>query len=297
MKAFLKDVWYWTCRGPFSLLPDKAFIRLASWVTYKRLNFRWYRFNLTNPCTFNEKLNYLKLKQPHPLSYMVADKVAVRHYVAKKAGKELLIPVVGVYEKVEDIPFNTLPDQFVLKVNHGSGWNIICTNKSVLDIEDASKKLSKWLHRNAWYLSREKQYKEIPPKIICESLIGENIHDYKFFCSHGNPFAIQVDIDRFGDHQRVIYDITWQKMDIGINYPQPESDIPAPDKLYDMVQIVKKLSQDFGFCRVDLYEVNNRVYFGEITLYPGGGFEPFHTYEQDLQFGQYVQVDDLDKPL
>lgn len=288
MRAYLKDAWYWLCRGPLSFLPDQYFIWLVSWVTYKRLHAKWYHFNLTNPITFNEKLNYLKLGETNALASVVADKVAVRDYAAEKVGDKFLVPMIGVYQDSDEIPFYDLPNQFVLKVNHGSGWNIICTDKSKLDTVIAKKKLRKWLNRNAWYLSRESQYKEIPPKIICEALIGENINDYKFFCSRGEPVAIQVDIDRFKKHKRAIFDTEWKLMDIGINYPIPEKDIAPPTMLSEMLDVARKLSVDFIFCRIDLYEVNGKIYFGEITLCPGGGFEPFHAYEQDLQFGRYI---------
>lgn len=290
MKEWFKDLWYWVCKNILILLSDKRFIWFASWITYNRLGFKWYRFNISNPSTFNEKLNFLKINRQSPLAMTVADKVAVRTYVKEKVGEEILIPLFGVYTQVKDVNFESLPQQFALKVNHGSGWNIICTDKSELNENDIKKDLRKWMSRNAWYLSRERQYKEIKSKIICEELLGENILDYKFFCANGEPFAIQVDTDRFGNHQRAIYDCEWQLLSLGINYACPEKKIPEPKHLDLMLRISESLAGDFEFCRIDLYEVDFKIYFGEITLCPGGGFEPFHSYQQDLEFGKHLDI-------
>ena len=285
-----KEVWYFLCKNLLVLIPDIYFFRIVSFIHCKRLGYKWYSFNIRNPQTFNEKLNYLKLYSRNKLAPLVADKVAVRDFVCKLIGEEYLIPLIGVYSNACEIMYNDLPDKFVLKTNHGSGWNLICDDKNELNWDGEVRKLNGWLKKNAYYLSREWQYKHINPKLICEELLDYNIEDYKLFCSKGEPIYIQVDSERMTKHERTIFDVRWDETDIQISYPKIRKKLKRPSKLDEMLSLARKLSESFLFCRVDFYLHKERVYFGEITIHPGGGVEPFLTFNQDVEFGDMINI-------
>lgn len=286
----IRDVWYWLCENVLVVMPTKTFYRLLSFVQCLRLGGHWYWFDLKNPQTFNEKINYLKLFERNPLSPIVADKLTVRDYVKDTVGEEYLIPIIGIYSSADEINFKELPKKFVLKTNHGSGWNLICHDKNQLSWEIELKKVKSWLKKNAYYLSREWQYKYTKPQLIHEELLEYEIDDYKFFCDMGEPRYIQVDSDRFSNHQRTVFDTSWDEVDMYFMYPRIESEVPKPSKLNEMLLLAKKLSKPFIFCRVDLYEYKGKVFFGEITLHPGGGSEPFREYKYDLLMGGVIDV-------
>ncbi|MCA0382817.1 MAG: hypothetical protein LCH58_11685 [Bacteroidetes bacterium] len=293
MKDFLRHIYYLLCRYVFILLPDKHFHILTTYLTFKRFNAPFYDMNLEQPLSFNEKLNYLKMHHQNPLGTLVADKVAVREYVKEKIGEQYLIPVLGVYNTAAEIPFEQLPEKFVLKTNHGSGWNVVCTNKQTLDIALTRKKFNRWLGYNAFYLSREYQYKNIPPAILCESFLRFNIEDYKFFCFNGEPAFVQIDIGRFTNHERAYYDTNWQKLDFSICYAIAKEEVPKPAQLNEMLEVVRKLSKDFLFARVDLYLHDDRIFFGEITMFPEGGHGPFLNNADDYKVGELLQLPSL----
>ncbi|MDX1940148.1 MAG: ATP-grasp fold amidoligase family protein [Saprospiraceae bacterium] len=246
--------------------------------------------DLENPKSFNEKINYLKLHTRYDLASIVADKYRVREYVKGKIGETYLIPLIGIYKKAEDIAFHELPNQFALKTNHGSGWNVICREKSNLNIKRVVKKLNTWLNFNAYYLSREYQYKDIKALILCEELLRYNIEDYKFFCFEGEPKFIQVDVGRFTYHERAYYDLDWNLLPFSICYPITGKDLLRPEKLEEMISISKKLACDFFFSRIDLYLHNDKIFFGEITLFPEGGSGPFIKKDQDFMVGEYLEL-------
>ncbi len=255
-----------------------------------RLGFKFSFLNLANPQTFNEKLNYFKSLPLNEKHTMLADKVLVRDYINKTIGEEYLVPALGVYSTAEEINWDELPASFILKTNHGSGWNLICRDKLTFDKERAIKLFKRWLKYNAYYLSREKQYKNIKPLILCEQLLEYEIYDFKFFCFKGKPIFVQIDIDRFSNHKRIFFDMQWQKLPFSIRYEISDKTIDAPDQLEEMIAVATKLSSDLDFCRVDLYIHHNQVYFGEITLIPGGGNEPFNPQEFDKEIGKYFKI-------
>lgn len=289
MKNFLFLTWYYACRYIFILIPDKIFFQFTSWVTHVRLGFKFRFLNLYKPQTFNEKLNYFKLMPLNSFHTMLADKVLVREYIANRIGEDYLVPAFGVYASPSQIIYEKLPDSFILKTNHGSGWNMICRNQSTFDKEKATKLFNRWLSFNAYYLSREKQYKNIKPLILCEQLLEYDIYDYKFFCFEGEPKFVQVDIDRFTNHKRAFFDMNWKQLPFSIRYEISEKKVLPPDQLAEMIEVAKILSSDINFCRIDLYIHHNKVYFGEITLIPGGGNEPFNPQEYDQEVGKYIQ--------
>jgi hypothetical protein len=290
MKDYVFLLWYLTCRYVLVLLPDKLFFQLTNFLTHLRLGFRYHYLDLKNPRTFNEKLNYLKLL-PLYFSYShIADKVLVRDHINKTIGEKYLIPCLGIYENPEEIDFDKLPAQFILKTNHGSGWNIICRDKSTFNRKRSERLFKRWLGFNAYYLSREKQYKNIKPLIICEELLEFEIYDYKFFCFKGQPEFVQVDIDRFSDHKRAFYNMNWEKLPFSIRYEISEKNIVKPLQFDEMKSLAEELSKDISFCRIDLYIHNERVFFGEITLIPGGGNEPFLPQQYDEKIGALIDL-------
>lgn len=251
--------------------------------------------NITSPKSFNEKIQWLKMYYHHPLLTIGADKYAVRQYVTKMIGDEYLIPLLGVYKKSKDVKFDKLPNKFVLKANNGSGTNIICSDKSILDIEDATKKLDEWLKPNSglYRYSYEWCYKNIKPLIVCEKYmdgLDGDLLDYKFMCFNGNPELLFVCSERTKGLKIDFFDMSWRLLPFTRKYPNNPKTPEKPNNFDLMVDIAKKLSQDFPFVRVDLYEVDGRVYFGELTFYPGNGMEAFDPVEWDYKIGDLLRL-------
>jgi len=253
-----------------------------------------YDLDLKTPKTFNEKIQWIKLYDRNSKYKLLSDKFLVRKYVSQKIGDVYLNQLIAVYSSPEDIDFNELPNQFVLRMAHGSGWNIICHDKNQLDIEECRKKLFHWSKQDYYHLGREWVYKKIKPRILCEKFLSGDpklgLLDYKIFCFHGNPKYIQVDIDRYTNHSRDFYDVNWKKQYFSIMYPLYKHDIPRPKHLDKMLEISKILADKIPFCRVDLYSFQETVLFGEITFYPGCGFEKFYPSIMDEKLGGYINV-------
>lgn len=286
----IRRLWYYLCRYILVYIPSDIFIQLALFIDHKRLGFKGYYLNLERPKTFNEKINYLKFYDRNELIPTLADKVSVRKYVSDVIGEKHLIPIIGIYNSVHNISFDQLPEKFALKTSHGcGGWNLICRNKKNINWRKEKKKLNAYMNRNGYYLTREWQYNS-KPKLICEELLEYDLIDYKFFCNNGVAKAIQVDTGRFTNHQRKLFDVDWEELNIQIRYPKSDVGIVKPNKLDEMIKIANKLSKPIILCRVDLYEHKNKIYFGEITFYPGGGTEPFINYNQDLEFGKMFEL-------
>ncbi|MBQ3090652.1 MAG: glycosyltransferase [Oscillospiraceae bacterium] len=250
--------------------------------------------NLENPRTFNEKIQWLKLYDSTPLKTRLADKYLVRDWVAETIGQEYLIPLLGVWDSFSDINFDALPDQFVLKANHGSGWNMIVTDKSQLDMADAKSKFDQWMGTNfAFSSSLELHYINIPPKIIAETYIEElgQLYDYKFMCFDGTVAFLWVDIGRHAVHERAMFTPDWERMDdlIGIRPPY-QGEVPRPDNLGEMLALASKLSRGFAHVRVDFYNVNGKIYFGEMTFTSGTGFSRFSSQQFALRVGDMITL-------
>ena len=255
-----------------------------------------YELNLENPQTFNEKMQWLKLYYHDPIMTISSDKYLAREYIKETVGEEYLVPLIGVWDRVEDIDFDKLPNQFVLKVNWGSGQNIIVKDKTQLDIEEAKNKLRDWMHptSNHYYYSYEWCYKNIKPKIICEKYIEQsdgNLLDYKIFCFNGKPQYIQVHVNRFTDHSCCTYDTNWnnQHFNPGIEKLY-EYDIEKPNNLDIMLKYAALFSSKFIFLRIDFYYINNKTYIGELTIYPGSGLEKFSNYNVDVLLGSILEL-------
>lgn len=254
-----------------------------------------YKLNLKNPKTFNEKLQWLKINNRKPEMINMVDKVEVKMFVASVIGEEYIIPTLGVYNSVDEIDFNALPDQFVLKCTHDSGGIVICKDKSKLDIQAAKKKLSNGLKVNYYYQNREWPYKNVKPRIIAEQYMtdetGWQLKDYKIFCFNGEPKFIEVDYDRYVGHKLNVYDLDWNFVDFYMTSPNDVNvNIEKPIELTKMLDFARQLAKNEAFVRVDFYSIGNRIYFGEFTYTPGSGMIDFHPKEWDKKLGEWLKL-------
>lgn len=270
---------------------DKSYLSI---VYYLKMG---NRLHWKNPVTFNEKLQWLKLYDRNPDYTRLVDKAAVKDYVADKIGEEYVIRTIGLYDTLEEIDFDRLPDKFVLKTTHGGGGGgvVVCKDKSRFDIEDARKKLKRSLDSDIYTFYREWPYKDVPKKIIAEEYVESedgDLRDYKFFCFNGEPKFLKVDFGRFIEHHANYYDLEWNLL------PFEETDAPRnpeheeikPDNFGQMIEFARKLSQGHKFLRVDLYNVNGKIYFGELTFYPASGLGTFNPQEWDWKLGDMLQL-------
>lgn len=260
--------------------------------------------NIEKPKTFNDKLQWLKLYDRTPLHTICADKLAVREYISQKIGDNYLIPLINVVNKIRDLDFNLLPDfAFIIKTNHGSGGVYIVNDKNKIDLDEIKRRLKYDLSSNFFTKSREWQYLNIKPKIFIEKLLltkdGNIPPDYKFFCFNGKVEFIAYDTDRFEDHKRFFYDKYWNILPFFYgdkegyqNYYKDR--IPSlegqPPLLDEMIQIAEKLAADFRFVRVDLYSVDNKIYFGELTFHPDAGYGSFYPDRFNEIYGNKLSL-------
>ncbi len=268
---------------------------------YKEELVLWYErvtkthIDIENPKTFNEKIQWLKLYDSTPLKTRLADKYLVRDWVKEKIGEQHLIPLLGVWDKFSDIDFNKLPNSFVLKTNHGSGWNYIVRDKKNMDLSLMKEKFDGWMKKNfafAWGL--EFHYMNIPPKIIAEKYISDldgEIFDYRFFCFNGVPKFVWVDVGSgTTHHKRNIYDMQWKFQNYKVNYPNIAQELDCPNTFSEMKKYAKILSEGFAFVRVDFYSIDGHVYFGEITFTPQSGAGKWESEEQNLMYGDLIKI-------
>lgn len=257
------------------------------------------KLDLKNPRTFNEKIQWLKLYDATYLKTQLTDKYLVREWIKEKIGEQYLIPLLGVWDKFEDIDIESLADSFVLKANHGSEWNVVVHDKKVVDWEKVQKKFNEWISLNfAFIAGFQMQYLNISPKIIAEEYIkSENgsLYDYKIHCFNGNPEYIHLIGDRkINAHQakEAFYSTEWELLPfISGVYSQYETEQKKPDHLEEMLQISRKLSQDFIYVRVDLYELDSgEIKFGEMTFTPGSGFYQWSPPDTDKLWGSKLSL-------
>ena len=276
-------------RAIFFILFPKAVVA----IEFRRNAGYWP--NLKNPQTFNEKLTWLKLYWRDPLAVTCADKYAVRDFVAERSDVNILNQMFGVFDKVEDIDFDQLPDRFVLKITHGCGYNIFCKSKSDFDWEEAKRRLSKWQETNYSSYSLEWVYKDIKPKIICEKYIetkdDKPPRDYKVFCFNGEPKMLFVASDRIGDKTKFdFYTCNWERIPVKNHYPNNPEQIERPRELEELLRYSRKLSHGFPHVRVDYYIESGKIIFGEMTFFHFSGNQPFEPFEYDLEFGKYLTL-------
>lgn len=271
---------------------------------YVKIYYEYYvgkKLDLKNPTEFNQKLQWLKVYYKPPILTQLVDKYSVREYVIETVGEAYLNELIAVYDKVSDVDFDALPEQFVMKAVHGYHFNIIVTDKSKLNRLKSKLLLTKWMHKNQYYRGGlEWAYKNVKPRIIAEKYLTqigkESISDYKFFCFSGVPKFIQVDVDRAIGHARSYYDMDWKKMNLvteGIKDYQGEMDRP---KNYDeMLSVATKLANDFPFVRVDLYNLDGKILFGEMTFYPTDGRMDFAPDDYNTIIGNYLTLPPIPK--
>lgn len=279
-------------RGAHRSVPDEEYLRR---VFKGKMG---YPLNLDDPQTFNEKLQWLKLYDRQPEHTMMVDKYAVKKYVAQILGEELIIPTIGVWESVEDIDFAALPNSFVIKCTHDSHGLVVCKDKSRLDVAAAKKKLRKAMRRNYYPLFREWPYRDVKPRIIAEAYMEDSqtrdLRDYKFFCFNGVVRCYKVDFDRFIEHHANYYDPDGNILDFGevVCPPQFDREILLPENIRTMIQYAETLARGQTFVRVDFYDVDGRIYFGEITFFPAAGLGRITPPEWDAKLGAMMKLPD-----
>jgi len=276
-----------------AFLPDRAYIQLYYFAYHKRL------CNLGNPTRYTEKLNWLKLYDRNPKYSQMVDKYEAKKYVASIIGSEYIIPTLGVWEHFDDIDFDTLPDQFVLKCTHDSEGIAIVKDKSKLDVRATRKKINAALRVNYFYDGREWPYKDIRPRIIAEEYLEDaqdgELRDYKFFCFDGEPKAMFVATERgTGKTKFDFFDLDFNHLDIIQYYPNATKPIRKPTTFDKMQELASMLSKELPHVRVDFYEANGRLFFGELTLYHFSGFMPFQPDRWDKIFGDWLKCPALD---
>jgi len=272
------------------IIPDSVFLKLK----FKKM--MGYSFDLKKPQTFNEKLQWLKLHNRNPLYTTLVDKCAVKPYIAKLIGDQHIIATLGVWKSFDDIDFEKLPNQFVLKCTHDSGSYVICKDKSKLNIDEAREKLAGALKTNYFYSGREWPYKNVPPRIIAEQYIEDRngaLVDYKFSCFNGYVDCVMVCLDRhLNDTKFYFFDKDWNLKRLNVRGKNAPADftIPKPPCMDEMFEMAARLSKDIPFVRVDLFECDGKIYFGEMTFYPDSGFDANLLPETDKYFGQLIDL-------
>lgn len=277
------------------LIPDRIYLQIVYFKHFRRF------INFNNPKTFNEKIQWLKLNYRNEEYTKLVDKYRVKQYITKLIGKEYVIPTLGVWNNVDDIDFKSLPEKFVLKCNNDSGGIVICKNKKDFDEAKAKSFLKERLKNNGYWYGREWPYKNVKPCIIAEKYmedsISKDIKDYKFFCFNGSMEFFDIDIDRFIEHRANYYDRNGNFLPFGKTYCPPDytKKIEMPKNLDKMIELAETISHNTVLSRIDFYEIDGQVYFGEITFYPGSGFSPFTDEKWDYKLGDMIDLPNIKK--
>lgn len=272
-------------------IPDKTMLK----IEYKLKIGK--KLNLKDPKTFNEKLQWLKLYDRKPIYTMMADKYEVREYIAKKIGDEYLVPIYGCWDKFDDIPFDKLPNEFVMKCTHDSGSVVLCRNKEEMNFKSVKKQINKRLKKNPFWWAREWPYKNIKPRIIVETFLKDGENDflpvYKFFCFNGEPRIIQqIQNDKQPNETVDYFDTNWNRIEMMQRFPNSTHPVKKPEKLSEMLDIAATLSKGTCFLRVDLYIINSKIYFSEHTFYTDAGYSIFEPKEKkwDEILGDWIDL-------
>lgn len=275
-------------------ISDKSFIKGQYFLKTKN------KLDLDNPKTYNEKLQWMKLYYRDPLLPTLVDKYAVRDFVRNKIGDQYLIPLIGVYDDVDEINFKKLPNEFIVKLNNGSSFNYICTNKTDKEIAKIKQRFRKWINVDYYMYGREWAYKNVENKIIVEELLkplsGEPPKDFRFFCFDGEVKFISVDSDsvvnnvKTSDYHRNLYDKQWELIDARIKYPNNPKLDEKPTRLDEMLHLSERLSEGFPAVRVDFYYFDNMIYFGELTFYHGSGYQKIDPIEFSYKLGDWIKL-------
>lgn len=260
------------------------------------------RLDIKNPKTFNEKLQWLKIHDRNPKYTTMADKFGVRKYITETIGEQYLVPIYGCWNSVDEIPFEELPNSFVLKCTHDSGSVILCKNKADIDLEEVKKKLNRRLHKNAFWWAREWPYKNIKPRIIAEHYLMDGENDYlpvyKFFCFNGEPKIIQqIQNDKQDDETVDYFSTEWERLNMMQRFPNSKHPVEKPNRLGEMLEIARKLSSGISFLRVDMYSINEHILFSEHTFYTDAGYSVFEpeTENWDERLGEWIDLGRIQK--
>ena len=272
--------------GLYRFMPDEKYLKRRF-----KINLG-YDLNLSNPRTYNEKLQWLKIYDRKPIYTTMVDKYAVKKYVASIIGEQYIIPTLGVWEDFDEIDFNALPDQFVLKCTHDSGGIVICKDKTKLDIEATKKKIIKCLKQNYYYKFREWPYKDVKPRNIAEKYMEDTttaeLRDYKIYTFNGKAQICMINQNR-GIHTRADYfDKEYNWLDFTWGYDHAECIPEKPENFDLMLRLAEILAKDTYQLRVDFYQVNGKVFFGELTFFDGSGFDRIEPIEWDYELGSYI---------
>lgn len=294
IKTFMNNPVYFitspASKGFLNWVPDALYLK----IIYRLI--MGVKCNLKNPVTYNEKLQWLKLHDRKPEYEKMVDKYEVRDYIAKTLGEEYLIPCYGVYNSFEEIDFSKLPKQFVLKCTHDSGSVEICKDKANFDFEGAKDRLTTAMGKNYYNTYREWPYKNVKPRIIVEKFMVEeaddDLKDYKFMCFNGAVKCAFTCTERFSEDglKVTFFDEQWNELPFTRKYPRAEKPVEKPLHFDEMKKIAEKVSHNIPFIRVDFYEVNGKLFIGELTLFPGSGLEVFEPAEWDSILGRWINL-------
>ena len=268
----------------------------ASYVTVEYFIVFGKRLRLKNPQTYSEKLQWLKLHEGDPIYTRMVDKAEAKKYVTEIIGEEYIIPTYGVWNHFDEIDFDKLPDQFVLKTTHDSGGVIICKDKKTLDKNAAKVKLEKSLKNDYYYTSKEWPYKNVVPRIIAEKYMEDEsgeLCDYKLFCFDGKMKALFIATDRFTSGEETKFDFfdeNFNHLPFTNGHPNATKPIKKQESFQQMKDLAEKLSQKIPHDRVDFYCTNGKIYFGELTFFHWGGFKRFEPEEWDFKFGEWFKL-------
>ena len=287
MLRFILKKLFWG--GFHRLLSDRQYIMVRYWIEHGFLP------DLDNPKRLSEKIHYLKLHDRSELRRTVADRLKVRDYVAEKIGDDYLIPLIGHYDVLTKDIWEKLPERFALKANHGSAMVKIVYNKGIENFNDVKKLTDKWLKTDFHKIGREWVYKGLDRKILAEKLItghdGSIATEYKFFCFHGEVKLVMVITDRFEQVKRSFYDVNFKPVDTSLSDKRSNPAHTHPPHAKQALKISEKLAEEFNFIRVDLYLAKNKIYFGELTNFPGNGFNRLEPDKFDLKYGEMLSLE------
>ena len=279
--------------GKYDMLSDEEYLKLMFSARMGK------KLDLEHPVTYNEKLQWLKLHDRNPLYTKLVDKYEVKDYVSNIIGHEYIIPTIGVWDHFDQINFNELPNQFVLKCTHDSGGVVICKDRNKFSVSKASHILHRALSHNFYSLWREWLYKNVKPRIIAEQYMEdtetEELRDYKFFCFDGVVKAMFIASERQNQHEDTKFDFFDEKFNhlpLRNGHPNARVVPQKPKNLDLMIKLAQKLGENIPHVRIDFYEVNGKVYFGEMTFYHWSGFVPFEPEEWDYKFGEWINLPD-----
>ena len=270
-------------------LSDEQYARFRYWLEFDK------SLNLDNPSTFSEKIQYIKLNERTELRKRIADRMKVRDFVAERIGENHLIPLIGNYKELTRDIWEELPSQFVLKANHGCGMLKIIREKNDAQYDNIYRQTEEWKGTDYSKIGREWVYKDLPRTILAEKLLLNSKNsipeDYKFFCFHGQVKIIQIDFNRFGDQRRNLYDRNFNRLDATLLYPNYDQPVNKPGNLEQAIELAEALSSGLNFIRVDLYLMENNIYFGELTNYPGNGFVDFSPEAVAKEVGSFLNLE------